>query len=100
MAAAGDAVWVGDGEVPEVARVSADGASRSRVIKLGLGGDVDFIAAGEGAVWAVMTQVGRVWRIDPDSNEKTPIDVPYEPWGVAVGTDAVWVTVEGSSAPP
>ena len=76
MAVAGDAVWVADGEAPEVARVQAIGAPRSRVIRLGLlGGDVDFIAAGEGAIWATQTQGRRLWRIDPDSNKKTPIDV-------------------------
>lgn len=44
-------------------------------------------------VWATVPAAGQLWRIDPDTNTTTPIDVPYFPAGVAVGPDAVWVTV-------
>jgi class 3 adenylate cyclase len=100
MAVAGDVVWVGDAEVPPtVARVQAVGAPKPRGIRLGPPGsaaDVDFIAAGEDAVWATVPDAGQLWRIDQDSNERTPIDVSYTPMGVAAGDGGVWVAVRGS----
>lgn len=56
-----------------------------------------FIEAGEGAIWATVPAAGRLWRIDPETNATTPIDVAYFPAGVAVGPDAVWVTVRGEN---
>lgn len=92
LAVAADTVWVADGELPRVARVQAVGAPRSRVITLGPSGeDVDGVAADEGAAWAVVSN--RLWRIDAETNATTPIGIPYIPNGVAVGSDAVWVTV-------
>ena len=95
---AGDVVWVGDWENPRVARIRAVGAPSSRVVELPsrvAEAGVEFVAAGEGAVWATVSLDGRLWRIDAESNELTPIDVPYLPTGVAVGSGAVWVTVRG-----
>jgi sugar lactone lactonase YvrE len=100
VAVAADLVWVGDWEMPQVARLQARGAPRSRVIDLPTStpdtGGIDgvlFVDAGEGAVWATVPAAGQLWRIDSDTNATTPIDVPYFPAGVAVGQDAVWVTV-------
>jgi hypothetical protein len=104
-----DLVGIGvDGEdgcgrvrVAKVARLQARGAPRSRVIDLPTAGAPDpdtfngvlFVEAVEGAVWATVPGAGQLWRIDPDTNASTKIDVPYFPAGVAVGRDAVWVTV-------
>ena len=98
LVVAGDAVWAGDWHIPQVARLHAVGAPRTRLIALPSGavnGGVWSVAAGEGAVWATVPRDGRLWRIDPESSELTPIDVPHLPTGVAVGDGAVWVTVRG-----
>lgn len=95
---ADDDVWAGDGDAPRVAQVPAESSSKSRVVDLGVPvalDDVDSIAVGEGAVWVTVHSAGRIWRIDPDSYETTPIEVPYVPVGVAVGDGGVWVTVRG-----
>jgi len=105
VAAAGDLVWVGDWDTPAVARLQARGAPRPRVIKLPGTGARDseafngvlFVEAGEGVVWATVPAAGQLWRIDADTNVKTPINVPYFPAGVAVTPDAVWVTVRGEN---
>ena len=47
---------------------------------------------GEGAVWALNPDVGRLLRIDPKTNsvvEQIPVD-PYAE--VAVGDGAIWLT--------
>jgi len=101
VAVAADVVWVADWSTPRVARLQARGAPRSRVIDLPTAGAPDpdtfngvlFVEAVEGAVWATVPGAGQLWRIDPDTNASTKIDVPYFPAGVAVGRDAVWVTV-------
>ena len=97
---AGDTLWVGDGGgKPRVARMQAVGAPRSRVITLGRPGgprrDVGALAAGEGAAWAIVPDAQQLWRIDAETNATTRVDIPYVPVGVAVGRDAVWVTVGG-----
>ena len=105
VAVAADLVWVTDWDIPRVARLQARGAPRLRVIDLPAKGAPDpetfngalFVDAGEGAVWATGPGAGRLWRIDPDTDATTPIDVPYFPAGVAVGPDAVWVTVRGEN---
>ena len=103
VAVADDLVWVGDWGAPRVARLQARGAPRSRVIDLSAAGApnpqafVLFVEAGEGVVWATVPAAGQLWRIDPDTNATTPINVPYFPAGVAVGPDAVWVTVRGEN---
>jgi len=105
VAVAADLVWVADWDSPRVARLQARGAPRSRVIDLRSTGARDpeafngvlFVEAGEGAVWATVPTAGQLWRIDPDTSATTPIDVPYFPAGVAVGPDAVWVTVRGKN---
>jgi streptogramin lyase len=103
VAVAGDLVWVGDWGAPRVARLQARGAPRARVIDLSAAGApnpqavVLFVEAGEGVVWATVPAAGQLWRIDPDTNVTTPINVPYFPAGVAVGPDAVWVTVRGEN---
>ena len=50
----------------------------------------------ERAVWATVPRDGRLWRIDPDTNQATPIEVPYPPTGVAVGDGRHWVAVRES----
>jgi len=94
LAIAGDVVWAGDGDGPEVARAQAVGDPRPRVITLApSGGDVEGIAADDDAAWATVPEALQLWRIDAQTNATTQIDIPYFPVGVAVGKDAVWVTV-------
>jgi hypothetical protein len=96
---AGDIVWTGDWGKPQLARLRAVGAPRSRIIDLpprAKGAGVWLVAAGEGAIWATVPRDGRFWRIDADSDQTTPIEVPYPPTGVAVGDGAVWVAVRQS----
>jgi streptogramin lyase len=51
------------------------------------------VAAGAGAIWATTPRDRTLWRVDPKTNEVTPIPMPYPPAGVAADDDGVWVTV-------
>ena len=96
LAVAGDTLWVGDHARPQVARVQAVGAPRSRVITLrpgSSGAQFGGIAADGDAAWATLRDAQQLWRIDAETNATTSIDVPYPAGGVAVGKEAVWVTV-------
>jgi streptogramin lyase len=98
LAVQGDAVWVGDWEVPQLFRLPAVGSSRPRHISLPVKvrpAGVTTVAAGAGWVWATVPDSRALWRIDPKTNHVTRIAMRYFPWGVAVGDDGVWVTVRG-----
>jgi DNA-binding SARP family transcriptional activator/sugar lactone lactonase YvrE len=94
----GDAVWVGDWNGSEVARLSAVGAPRPQRIRLptasGFAG-VWSLAAGDGYIWATTARDGTLWRIDPKTNAVKRIELPYLPTGVAADANDVWVTVRG-----
>jgi len=97
----GDVVWVADWAAPQVVRLQAVGAGKSRVISLpplkcGTASGVWTVAAGAGAIWATTPCDRALWRIDPATNDVTRIAMAYFPAGVAAGDDEVWVTVRGA----
>jgi hypothetical protein len=101
LVVAGDAVWVGDWDVPDVVRLPAVGSGSPRhlallVLTRPAGGTI--VAAGAGASWATVPDDHALWRIDPRTEEATRIPLRYFPWGVAVGDDGIWVTVRPHDA--
>jgi DNA-binding SARP family transcriptional activator/streptogramin lyase len=98
----GDSAWVGDWSLPQVARLPAVGSGRAHRVSLparvlGPAG-VTIVAAGAGSVWATVPHDRAVLRIDPRTNHRTRITLPYAPWGVAADDDDVWVVVRGKGA--
>jgi DNA-binding SARP family transcriptional activator len=96
----GDAVWVGDWDAPAVLRLPATGTGRAGRIPLPLAarpGGITSMAAGAGGVWAAVPDDLAVWKVDPVTNSTTRIGLPYPPWGVAVGDEAVWVVSRGDN---
>jgi DNA-binding SARP family transcriptional activator/streptogramin lyase len=92
----GDAVWVGDWDVPDVVRLPAVGSGQPRHVVLAARSNpagVTSVAAGAEAIWAAMPEDRAVWRIDPKTNRGTRIGLRYFPWGVAVGDDGIWVAL-------
>jgi DNA-binding SARP family transcriptional activator/streptogramin lyase len=92
----GDAVWVGDWDIPDVVRLPAVGSGSPRHISLRVRtrpAGVTSVAAGAGAIWAAVPHDRAVWRIDPKTNRATRIDLRYFPWGVAVGDNGIWVAL-------
>jgi DNA-binding SARP family transcriptional activator/streptogramin lyase len=101
LVVAGDAVWVGDWDVPEVVRLPAVGSGSPRHVALRVltrPAGVTSVAAGEGAIWATVPDDHALWRIDRRTEEATRIPLRYFPWGVAVGDDGIWVTVRARDA--
>ena len=101
LVVAGDAVWVGDWDVPEVARLPAVGSGSPRHVALPVltrPAGVTSVAAGAGAIWATVPDDHALWRIDLRTEEATRIPLRYFPWGVAVGDDGIWVTVRAHDA--
>ena len=91
-----DVVWVSDWRGPLVARIRAVGSGNAQQVFLPVrnpAAGVWNVAAGAGAVWATTPRDGALWRIDPRTNAVTRIAVPHLPTFVAVGGDAVWLTV-------
>jgi len=94
----GDAVWIGDWDIPQVVRLPAIGSGRPLHVPLPVKvrpAGVTTVAAGDGFVWATVPDSHALWRIDPKTDHVTRIAMRYFPWGVAVGDDGVWVTVRG-----
>jgi YVTN family beta-propeller protein len=60
-----------------------------------LGTNSEDIAAGLGSVWVTDLNHRALLKIDPQSHERTPIEMDGIPTGVAVDTHSVWVTVDG-----
>jgi virginiamycin B lyase len=57
------------------------------------------IGVGNGAVWVVDTSVAAVTRIDPARNRvSATIRVGYNPIGIAVGANAIWIADQRTSA--
>jgi hypothetical protein len=54
---------------------------------------ISYASRGAGAVWVTSPNDRTLWRIDPKTNDRTRIPMPYEPWGVAADDDDVWVRV-------
>ena len=101
LVVAGDAVWVGDWDVPEMVRLPAVGSGSPRHVALRVltrPAGVTSVAAGAGAIWATVPDDHALWRIDPRTEEATRIPLRYFPWGVAVGDDGIWVTVRPHDA--
>jgi streptogramin lyase len=97
----GDEVWVGDWDVPNLARLPAIGAGQPHRVALPVEthpAGITFVAAGAGALWATVPDDRAVWRIDPRTGQTKRIPMPYYPWGVAVGDDGVWVAVRAHDA--
>jgi SARP family transcriptional regulator, regulator of embCAB operon len=90
-----DTVWVADWSAPKVVRMHAIGGARPRSIALPVKepAGVWNVAAGAGAVWATTPRDRRLWRIDPTTNDVTPVELRYPPAGIAADDDGVWVTV-------
>jgi DNA-binding SARP family transcriptional activator/streptogramin lyase len=98
LAVQGDAAWVGDWELPQLFRLPEVGSGRPLHVPLPVKvrpAGVTTVAAGDGFVWATVPDSRALWRIDPKTNHVTRIPMRYFPWGVAVGDDGVWVTVQG-----
>jgi hypothetical protein len=98
----GDAVWVGDWDVPDLVRIPAIGSGPPRHIRLPVvtrPAGVTSVAAGAGSIWATVPDDHALWRMDPKTRNATPIRLRYYPWGVAVGDDGIWVTVRAHDAP-
>jgi YVTN family beta-propeller protein len=56
-----------------------------------LGGTPEDVAVGEGAVWVTEPRGGKVYRVDPESNEVVErIAVRDDPFSIAVGEGRVW----------
>jgi class 3 adenylate cyclase/streptogramin lyase len=94
----GETVWVGDWSDALVDRVRAVGPSRSRPIALPAQRAIQSVwnvAAGEGYVWAATPREQALWRIDPQTDEVTRIDLAQLPTGVATSDGSVWVVVRG-----
>ncbi|MDP9492119.1 MAG: hypothetical protein M3P42_07985, partial [Actinomycetota bacterium] len=92
----GDGVWVPDWDAPRVARLSAVGSGRPRIVSLPVRNPtagVWKVAAGAGGVWATTPRDGALWRIDPKTNAVTRITVPHLPTFVTVADDDLWLTV-------
>jgi DNA-binding SARP family transcriptional activator/streptogramin lyase len=94
-----DAVWVADWDVPRVVRLPAVGSGPPRSISLPvtqpLPTGVVQLAADSSGVWAALPDDHAVWRIDPRNNHPRRVGLTYEPWGVAVGDDGIWVALRG-----
>jgi DNA-binding SARP family transcriptional activator/streptogramin lyase len=90
-----DTVWVADWSAPKVVRMHAIGDPKPRSIALPVkeAAGVWNVAAGAGAVWATTPRDRRLWRIDPNTNDVTPVGLQYPPAGVAADDGGVWVTV-------
>jgi streptogramin lyase len=85
------AVWVpvSGGNVDRI-----DGATHKVVKEIGLRTTqgADAVAAGDGAVWVLSQVEGKVWRIDPRTNEVVKaISVNGNPSDIAVGEGAAWI---------
>jgi sugar lactone lactonase YvrE len=97
------AVWVAAKDIRGSAVLKIDPASGSLLAEARLRGavvdsgsqfrDVQWIAVGNGAVWAL--QGGTLFRIDPRTGRVAGrLTLPvHEPGGIAVGAGAVWVLV-------
>jgi streptogramin lyase len=94
-----DTIWVGDWSSPQLLRFPAVGSSvptRIKRIKLPVRppySDVWNVAAGAGSIWATTPRAHALWQIDPQTNHRTRIPMPYLPSGVTADADDVWVTV-------
>ena len=76
----------GQGPFPRGARITA--TIKVPVLPPGNGG----MTIGEGAVWALNPDVGRLLRIDPKTNSVVK-QIPVDPYAeVAVGDGAIWLT--------
>ena len=97
-----DAVWVADWDGPRVVRLPAVGSGPGHSVFLhvthprpgGYDGLVS-LAADDSGIWAAVPDDHAVFRIDPKTNHSTRIPLKYQPWGVALGDDAIWVTLRG-----
>jgi DNA-binding SARP family transcriptional activator/DNA-binding beta-propeller fold protein YncE len=83
------ALWVGGWNA--VSRISP--ATNRVTSTIRLGAMPVALAAGAGAVWAVLPAAGKVVRIDAESESVETIPVSGAPTAVAVGREAVWVAV-------
>lgn len=94
-----DAVWVADWGIPRVVRLPAVGSDPPLSIPLPVTQPdptgVVQLAADASGVWAALPDDHAVWRIDPRNNHPSRIGLGYEPWGVAVGNDGIWVALRG-----
>jgi virginiamycin B lyase len=91
IAVSPDSVWVANSADDTVFRV--DRASNAVVNRVVVGDEPVAIAFGEGYVWVANAGDGTVSRIDPATDDVVTRKVGGRPEGIAVGVDAVWVTV-------
>ena len=94
LAAQGDSIWAGDWNAPSLVRLPAVGERKPRQVSFDVTADhagVTSVAAGAGAVWATVPDDHAVWRVDPETNRTTRIELGFYPWGVAAGHDGIWV---------
>jgi streptogramin lyase len=54
------------------------------------------IAFGEGAVWTSTYNAGVVTRVDPETGDRSPIDIGGNPAGITVGFGSIWVSNPGN----
>jgi DNA-binding SARP family transcriptional activator/ABC-type branched-subunit amino acid transport system substrate-binding protein len=101
---AGRQVWVSSDDGQTVSLVNSGSPAIARVVRVGA--FPNDLAVGEGAVWVVNGQSGRLVKIDPDYGTVQSTTVLHssatlsslhnrndvDPWSIATGAGAVWVT--------
>ena len=92
----GAEVWVGDWDVPNLARLPAVGGGSPHRVTLRVAAHpagITSVADGTNAIWATVPDDRALWRIDPKTNRTKRIPLDYYPWGVTVADDEIWVAV-------
>jgi peptide/nickel transport system substrate-binding protein len=102
VAVGAGAVWVANSQDGTVSRVDPRTARVTDLITVGEGPSGIAIASGTATVWVSNELAGTLSKIDPaadraDRAVKT-VAVGHQPQGVAVGADAAYVAVQGSSS--
>lgn len=105
LAVRGGTAWVDDGR-GTVSEIELSGRGVARVIPIG--GTLSDVSTGPGAVWTVSRRTGKLTKIDASygavvrmatirrgSSYLAGLSI-FDPWSVADGADAVWVT-DGST---
>jgi hypothetical protein len=86
-----------------LARSPSEVSGSGGVTRIPVGGrPIRNLAVGQGAAWAIVQKDGggplALVRVDAETNEPRDVDLPGEPEGVMLGSDAVWVTISCGSA--
>ena len=96
LAIDGHFAWIVDGSAPRVVRVDLTGAEAPRELALGV--QPEQIVAGLGYIWVSSLSADSVIRIDPQSLDKSTIEVGNGPAAMAVAQDHIWVALREARA--